>query len=91
MKRILFITGDFDENEVRSKYYDDLDHMVRERSGWGSYQEMKAYIDQHGWDDEELDGSERMLVNLVEDGYHIDEWHHYQVYYGEIVMGVGDV
>lgn len=91
MKRILFITGDFDENEVRTKFYDSIDHMVKDRAGWESFQAMKDYIEENGWDDDELDGSERMLMELVETGYSVDEWHHYEVYYGDMVMGVGDV
>ncbi|AJK27205.1 hypothetical protein BRC2024_KCUCJSVR_CDS_0080 [Acinetobacter phage vB_AbaM_KissB] len=91
MKRILFITGDFDEGELRTEYYDDVDHMVRDRSGWNSFKEMKDYVEEHGLDDDECEGCEKMLLELVEDGYHIDEWHSYHVYYGDMAMGVGNV
>lgn len=91
MKKILFITADFDENEMKSEFFDSLDHFVRDRTTWLSYEAMKDYIDQNGFDGEECEGPEQMIINLVKEGFHGDEWHAYELYEGTFTMGAVNV
>lgn len=91
MKGVMLITADFDEKELHTKVYENIDYLVEDRTGWPSYADMKLYVDEHGYDAEECEGSEKFLIELVQDGYYVDEWHSYELHSGDFTMGVGNV
>lgn len=91
MKRILFITADFDENELRTKFFVSLDQFIEDRTGWPTYKDMVDHVEKHGYDDDECEGSEKMIMNLVKDGFHADEWHAYELHECDFTMGAVNV
>lgn len=92
MKRILFITADFDEKELSTKLYDNLDDFVQDRTWWTSYKSMADYVEEHGYDASECEGPEKMIMELVKDGFYVDEWHSYELYEGDFnIRGIANV